>query len=56
VLVARDPRRLGFDVGHDPLPDNFAPFLMVGEYNRDKCRALAELTRVLIPPQPPAGV
>lgn len=50
VLVARVPRSMGFDVRHDPLPDNPAHCLIEGENTRAKCRLLAEATTVLIPP------
>ena len=52
ILVAGVPRRLGFAVRHDPLPDNPAHSLIEGDNNREKSRLLAEAMTVLIPPQP----
>ncbi|MGH2352824.1 MAG: hypothetical protein ACRDJN_14545 [Chloroflexota bacterium] len=56
MLIARDPRRLGFEVRHDPLPDNDAHALIEGENNRGKSRQLAHMTKLLIAPQPPADL
>ncbi|MBO1347137.1 MAG: hypothetical protein EBE86_006960 [Hormoscilla sp. GUM202] len=50
VLVAIEPRSQGFDVRHDPLPDNPAHSLIEGENNKRKCRLLAEATTVIVPP------
>lgn len=55
VLVVRDPRRLGFNVRHDPLPDNYSHSAIEGENNRAKSRRLAEMTRLLVRPQLPVG-
>lgn len=50
MLVAGSPRRIGFDVIHDPQPDNVAHCLIVGEHTKQRCRLLAEATSVLIVP------
>ena len=53
MLPASLPRSLGFKVRHDPLPGNEAHALIEGENTKDKCRTLADGTRVLIKPQRP---
>jgi hypothetical protein len=47
VLVAGGPRSLGFEVRHDPLPDNAAHALIEGQNTPEKCRRLAEMTRLV---------
>jgi hypothetical protein len=50
VLEASGPRSIGFQVRHDPLPDNPAHSLIEGENTKQKCRRLAEFTTVIISP------
>jgi hypothetical protein len=52
VITVADAMRLGFVVRPDPLPDDEAHALLIGENNRQKARQLAARTRVLIPPKP----
>ena len=50
VLVAGEPRLLGFSVRHDPEPEHEAHSLIEGANDREKCRRLAEATRILVQP------
>lgn len=50
VLEASGPRSIGFQVRHDPFPDNPAHSLIEGENTKQKCRRLAEFTTVIISP------
>ncbi len=50
ALQARDPRALGLEVIPDPLPDNDAHALIVGENDMTKCQQLAE--KALVKYQP----
>jgi hypothetical protein len=47
-LLAAAPRALGFDVRHDPEPDNYSHALILGDNSAAKCRRLAEQTRLLL--------
>lgn len=49
-IVARVPRRIGFEVIHDPIVDNAAHALIRGESSKEKCRLLAQETRIVIHP------
>ncbi|HEV7241456.1 MAG TPA: hypothetical protein VGQ36_19650 [Thermoanaerobaculia bacterium] len=51
AITARVPRSLGFEVTHDPLPDNPAHALIRGQSSKEKCRILASETRVVIHPR-----
>jgi hypothetical protein len=42
--------RLGFTVVHDPLPDDTAHALVIGENTKQAARALATITTIVIPP------
>ncbi len=46
-LFAGGPRELGFQVNHDPLSDNPAHTLIVGENTKLRCRELAKLVRII---------
>lgn len=50
MLTVGYVRSLGFEVRHDPLPDNPAHTLVVGENTKAKCSLPAEATVVLITP------
>jgi hypothetical protein len=47
ALLANGPRALGFEVRHDPLPDNPAHTLIVGENTNVRCRELAKLVQIV---------
>lgn len=51
AIAAHVPRRFGFEVIHDPLPDNAAHALIRGENSKEKCRLLAGETRVIVHPR-----
>ena len=51
VMVSRFPRSLGFNVKHDPLPDNLAHSLIEGQNNKEKCRLLADETKLIVIPR-----
>ncbi len=46
-LVAGEVREFGFEVHHDPLPDNPAHAIIAGENSNARCRALAGLVTVV---------
>jgi hypothetical protein len=46
-LLASEPRRLGFTVRHDPIPENPAHALIEGQNTKELCRRLAEKLLVL---------
>ena len=57
ALAIAVPRRLGFEVQHDPCPpqepDNYAHSLIIGENDAEKCIILAEETTVVYQPSHP---
>lgn len=53
VLVSQIPRGLELTVDYDPQPDNPAHAEIRGEFDREKCRKLAEATAILIQPAAP---
>ena len=55
AITVADARSLGFEVRPDPLPDDAAHALLIGENGRQKARQLAALTRILIPPRSKPG-
>ena len=50
VFWSRETRLLGFSVRHDPEPEHEAHSLIEGANDREKCRRLAEATRILVQP------
>lgn len=48
-IVARDPRSLGLDVLHDPLPSDPSHSLIRGNSSRENCKRLAEMTDIVVP-------
>lgn len=51
VIIAREPRTLGFQVEHRPEPSNCSHSQIEGENTRALCKQLAEKTKVIIQPQ-----
>lgn len=51
-LLAQVPLDLGFDVLHDPLPDNEAHSVISGENDKVKQSAMAQRCVLVIQPQP----
>ena len=53
-LLAAAPRRMGFEVRHDPCPpqepDNLAHSPIAGENTPERCILLAEATTLVVPP------
>lgn len=50
ALTVADVRRLGFEVVPDPLPTDAAHALVIGPNDKQKARALARITSILIAP------
>lgn len=46
-LIALDPRSLGLEVVHDPLPDNEAHSLIQGVTENAQCTELAKRTKIV---------
>lgn len=50
-IIAGVPREIGFEVRHDPIPENDSHSVIEGANSEERCRLLAQATDVVIAPR-----